>query len=45
VRKGIHALGQHSDAVLIDGGDVPLEGVQVTTKDGERIRRHRAKTA
>jgi catechol 2,3-dioxygenase-like lactoylglutathione lyase family enzyme len=37
VREGIHALGQHSDAVVIEGGDVPLEGLEITARDGERI--------
>jgi hypothetical protein len=38
VREGIHALGQRSDAVMIEGGDVPLEGIEITARDGERIR-------
>ncbi|HEX6605549.1 MAG TPA: hypothetical protein VF276_01425 [Chloroflexia bacterium] len=38
VRGGIHALGEHSDAVMIEGGDVPLEGTKITARDGERIR-------
>jgi hypothetical protein len=37
VREGIHALGQHSDAAAIEGGDVPLEGIQITARDGVRI--------
>lgn len=38
VQKGIHALGPHSDAVVIEGGDVPLEGLKIAACDGERIR-------
>jgi hypothetical protein len=38
VRGGIHALGEHSDAVMIEGGAVPLEGTKITARDGERIR-------
>lgn len=37
VREGIHALGQHSDAVMIDGGEVPIEGVEITARNGERV--------
>lgn len=35
VQKGIHALGPHSDAVVIEGGDVPLEGLKIAARDGE----------
>lgn len=38
VQKGIHALGPHSDAVVIEGGDAPLEGLKIAACDGERIR-------
>lgn len=38
VQKGIHALGPHSDAVVIEDGDVPLEGLKISARDGERIR-------
>lgn len=38
VQKGIHALGRGSDAVVIEGGSVPLEGIQISARDGERVR-------
>lgn len=38
VHKGIHALGPHSDAVVIEGGNIPLEGLDITAREGERIR-------
>jgi hypothetical protein len=38
VRGGINALGQHADAVVIEGGTVPLDGVAITARDGEPIR-------
>ena len=37
VHKGIHALGPHSGAVVIEGGNVPLEGLEITALEGERI--------
>ena len=38
VHKGIHALGPDSDAVVIEGGNIPLEGLEITAREGERIR-------
>ena len=45
VRERLHALGQHSDAVMVEGGDVPLEGIRITARDGERIRVYQPKHA
>lgn len=36
--KGIHAFGERSDAIVIDGGSIPLEGNEVAAHDGQRIR-------
>jgi hypothetical protein len=38
VHEGIHALGQDSDAVVIEGGNISLEGLDITAREGERIR-------
>lgn len=38
VHEGIHALGQDSDAVVIEGGNISLEGLDITALEGEKIR-------
>jgi len=39
VRGGIHASGMQSDGVVLkDGAQVPLDGIDITATDGERIR-------
>lgn len=37
VHKGIHALGPDSDAIVIEGGNISLEGLEITAHEGKRI--------